>query len=122
MSDCLFCQIIAGDIPGEFVVERDEVVAFRDIHPAAPTHVLVVPRQHIPDARELDSAEPGTLEQIFQVANEVAEQEGIRDSGFRLIFNAGPDSGMLVPHLHLHVVGGRPLGSIVSGSSSHEAK
>jgi histidine triad (HIT) family protein len=122
MSDCLFCKIIAGDIPGDFVVRGDKAVAFRDINPAAPTHVLVVPTQHIPDARDLASAEPGTLDEMFQIANEVAAEEGIGESGFRLIFNAGPDSGMLVPHLHLHVVGGRPLGAIVSGSSSHEAK
>lgn len=121
MSDCLFCKIVAGELPSERVYEDDIVVAFRDIHPAAPTHVLVVPRSHIADARGLAAAAPGTLDAILAAANEVASNEGIADSGFRLVFNAGPDSGMLVPHLHLHVLGGRPLGAIASGTSSHEA-
>lgn len=121
MTDCLFCKIVAGDLPSERVFEDDAVVAFRDIHPAAPTHVLVVPRAHIPDASLLAAAPAGTLDAILAAANHVARSEGIVASGFRLVFNTGPDSGMLVPHLHLHVLGGQPLGRVAAGSTSHEA-
>lgn len=121
MSDCLFCKIIAGDLPSDRVYEDDAVVAFRDIHPVAPTHVLVVPRVHIPDASLLGTAPGGTLDAVYAAANHVARAEGIVASGFRLVFNVGPDSGMLVPHLHLHVLGGRALGGIVSASRSDGA-
>lgn len=110
MSDgCLFCRIVAGEVPGDRVVERADVLAFRDIAPAAPTHVLVVPKRHVADAREVDAEHGPLLAQMFDVANEVARLEGL-GNGYRLVFNVGEHAGQTVLHLHLHVLGGAPLG------------
>lgn len=114
MSDCLFCRIIAGELPSETVASSESVIAIRDINPAAPVHVLVMPRQHIATIGDVGDASPGLLDELFAVANEVAGKEGIADTGYRTVFNNGPDSGMLVPHLHLHVIGGGPLGPIAT--------
>jgi histidine triad (HIT) family protein len=109
-DDCLFCRIVAGEVPSDEVASSDVVYAFRDIDPAAPIHVLVVPRRHITDARELSPAHGDLLSELVATAHRVAEQEGIAERGFRLVFNVGDDALNSVPHLHLHVLGGRRMG------------
>jgi histidine triad (HIT) family protein len=108
-ADCLFCKVAAGEVHAEVVLESDTTVAFRDIEPQAPTHVLVIPREHHPNAVALAAAEPGVLVDLFAAAREVAEQEGL-DGGYRLVLNTGPDAHQTVPHAHLHVLGGRSMG------------
>jgi histidine triad (HIT) family protein len=109
MADCLFCSIVAGDIPSTEVLSTDLTYAFRDINPGAPSHVLVVPREHIIDAAALDSSHVATLSAVFATARQVAELEGLAERGYRLVFNVGEDSGNSVAHLHLHVLGGRRM-------------
>jgi histidine triad (HIT) family protein len=116
-DDCLFCKIVAGEIPSTAVLERDTVYAFRDIAPAAPTHVLIVPKRHISDVRELQAADGELLVDMYEAANEIAQSDSIDKSGYRLIFNVGPDAGQTIFHLHLHVVGGRPLGPMGPGAA-----
>jgi histidine triad (HIT) family protein len=111
MTDCLFCKIVAGELPSEIVHETPTTVAFKDVHPAAPLHVLVVPRRHIEDASVVTAEEGPLLADLVMAARAVADQAGLAtpDRGYRLIFNVGPDSMNSVPHLHLHVLGGQPL-------------
>jgi histidine triad (HIT) family protein len=111
MADCLFCQIVAGELPSEIVHETETTVAFKDIHPAAPLHVLVVPRRHIDDASVLTAEDGPVLADLVMAAKAVADVAGVGgpDRGYRLIFNVGPDAMNSVPHLHLHVLGGEPL-------------
>lgn len=111
--DCLFCRIIAGDAPSTEVMASDRTYAFRDIHPAAPTHVLVVPREHIADAGELGHRHADLVAEMISTAQAVARKEGIDRSGYRLVFNVGDHALNSVPHLHLHVLGGRQLGGMV---------
>ena len=108
-ADCLFCKIAAGEIPADIVHETDTMVAFRDIEPQAPTHVLVIPRSHRPDAAALAEAEPELVVDLVNAAAAVAGQDGLGD-GYRLVFNTGPAALQTVFHAHLHVLGGRPLG------------
>ena len=110
MADCLFCAIAAGVVPSTEVLSTDLVYAFRDLHPVAPTHVLVVPREHIVDAADITADHGRVLVEMFDVARRLARSEGLAERGFRLVLNVGPDSGNSVPHLHLHVIGGRRLG------------
>ncbi|MHB8245445.1 MAG: HIT domain-containing protein [Acidimicrobiales bacterium] len=107
-AHCLFCRVISGEVPSTEVLSTDEVFAFRDINPGAPTHVLVVPREHITDAGTLEPEHANTLSAVFQAAQAVAKAEGL-ERGYRLVFNVGEDSGNSVPHLHLHVLGGRVM-------------
>ena len=107
MDDCLFCRIVAGEIPSETVTENDSVVAFRDVNPQAPLHVLVVPRTHVADAGELADAEPATVAELVRVARQIATDAG-HDS-YRLVLNTGADAGQSVFHAHLHVLAGRGL-------------
>jgi histidine triad (HIT) family protein len=111
MTDCLFCNIIAGDVPAEVVHSTDTTVAFKDINPAAPLHVLVVPRRHIVDASVITAADGPVLADMVMAARAIADQAGLAtpERGYRLIFNIGPDAMNSVPHLHLHVLGGQPL-------------
>jgi histidine triad (HIT) family protein len=109
-EDCLFCRIVAGKIPSDVVVETEQTYAFRDINPGAPVHVLVVPRRHIRDAANLRPADGELLVEMVTTAQQVAGQEGIAETGYRLVFNVGRDSLNEIPHLHLHVLGGRRLG------------
>jgi len=111
VSGCLFCGIVAGEIPADVVYSDDHVVAFRDIAPQAPTHVLVVPRDHIDHAGRVEHDDAATIAAMVVAAQKVAELEGIAapERGYRLIFNVGADAQNSVPHLHLHVVGGRSL-------------
>jgi histidine triad (HIT) family protein len=115
MADCLFCRIIAGELPSDIVFENDRTLAFRDINPQAPTHVVVVPREHHRDAAELSAVNPGLLAETIAAGVAVAEQEGLNESGYRLLFNTGGHAGQTVFHAHLHVLGGEPLGGMVGG-------
>lgn len=111
----MFCKIVAGEIPNTPVLDRENVYAFRDIAPAAPVHVLVIPKRHIGDIRDLQAADGDLLIEMFQVANEIAASEGIAETGYRVIFNVGRDAGQTVFHLHMHLVGGKPLGAVGPG-------
>ncbi len=106
MSECLFCKIIAGQIKGEKVFEDELTFAFKDINPQAPVHFLVSPKRHINTIAEASGEE---MEHIFKAAQKLAEQFGTSDSGFRMVINQGHNAGQAVPHLHVHVLGGRPL-------------
>ncbi|REE99300.1 histidine triad nucleotide-binding protein [Thermomonospora umbrina] len=108
-SDCLFCKIVSGEIPAEVVRETDTTVAFRDINPQAPTHVLVIPREHHPTAAALASADAGLLAAVLGEAHRVAVDEGVADTGYRVVFNTGAQAGQTVFHVHAHVLGGRGL-------------
>jgi histidine triad (HIT) family protein len=110
MSDCLFCKIVAGEIPSKPVAQSESAYAFYDLAPQAPVHVLVVPRAHITSADEVEGAHGGVVDQLVLLAQEVAEIEGVRESGYRLVMNVGIDGRMSVAHLHLHVLGGRRMG------------
>jgi histidine triad (HIT) family protein len=109
MADCLFCKILAGDIPSTEVLSTETTYAFRDINPAMPTHVLVIPREHIEHAGEVKPEHGAVVADMLGTARQVAEAEGIAERGYRLVFNVGRDSGNTVPHLHLHVLGGRGM-------------
>ncbi|NED99893.1 histidine triad nucleotide-binding protein [Phytoactinopolyspora halotolerans] len=106
-DDCLFCKIVAGDIPATVVRESARTVAFRDISPQAPTHVLVIPKEHYRDAPELASADPAALAEVVSEGAAVAEAEGL--GAFRLVFNTGAEAGQSVFHTHAHVLGGRTM-------------
>jgi histidine triad (HIT) family protein len=108
MSACLFCRIVAGEIPAQLVAETPEAIAFRDIAPKAPVHILVIPRRHVDSLT--DAADAAELGAVAQLAARVAVQEGIAASGYRVVTNVGEDGGQSVGHLHFHVLGGRALG------------
>ncbi len=112
MTDCLFCKIAVGDIPSNKVYEDDEVLAFRDIAPKAPTHILIIPKKHIAALAEVTEEDACLLGKIQLLAKKLAEQEGIGESGYRLLTNSGPNSGQEVAHLHYHLIGGEKLGDI----------
>ncbi|MBX6372328.1 MAG: histidine triad nucleotide-binding protein [Acidothermus sp.] len=112
MSDCLFCRIVAGDVPATVVRESPRTLAFRDIAPQAPTHVLVVPKEHYDDLAALTAADLDLAAELVRDAHRVAVAEGIASSGYRVVVNTGPDAGQTVPHVHLHVLGGRALGRL----------
>ena len=108
MTDCLFCRIVAGEVPAQVVHEDDRTLAFRDVNPQAPTHVLVVPKAHHADVTALADADPALLADVLAAAVAVARSERL-DGGFRLVVNTGSDGGQTVGHLHVHVLGGRAL-------------
>ena len=108
-SDCLFCRIIAGELPSSQVYADDSVVAIRDIAPQAPTHILLLARKHIPSVRELSAADAGLLDSMFAAGAELARREGIASDGYRLVVNVGRNGGQTVDHLHVHLLGGRPM-------------
>lgn len=108
-ADCIFCRIIAGDIPGDFVYTDKEMVAFRDINPVASTHILVVPREHIESVPHLQPQHEGLVGRMVLRARAIAEEEGLASRGYRLVVNNGPEGGQVVPHLHMHLIGGRRL-------------
>ncbi len=109
VADCLFCRIVAGSIPADVVRESDRTVAFRDIDPQAPTHVLVVTRDHYPDAAALAAADPGLAAVLLAEATAVAVLEGAAATGYRIVLNTGREGGQTVEHVHAHVLGGRPM-------------
>jgi histidine triad (HIT) family protein len=110
MSDCIFCKIIAGQIPTTRLYEDDLAIAFADINPQAPTHILVIPRQHLVSLKEATAEDATLLGHLLVVAGKVAAQAGLSDNGFRTVINNGWDAGQTVFHLHVHVLGGRRLG------------
>jgi len=105
---CLFCKIVAGEIPSTKVYEDETVLAFRDIQPQAPTHILVIPKTHIPSVAGVNGENSGVVAHIFEVIPQIAETEGLAN-GYRVVSNCGPDAGQTVPHLHFHILGGQPL-------------
>lgn len=110
MADCLFCKIIEGEIPSDKLYEDDLVVAILDINPRAPVHFMVIPREHIADARRIAGEHGPLISRMFTVASKVAKDEGVAESGYRLAINVGDAAGMTVHHLHMHCIGGRQLG------------
>lgn len=108
-ADCLFCRIVAGEVPATIVHESETAIAFRDVAPAAPVHVLVIPREHHPNAVALAEARPEVAVELYRVAGEVARSEGL-EKGYRLVLNTGAEAHQTVFHAHLHVLGGRPMG------------
>ena len=109
MSECLFCKIVAGEIPATPVAESESALAIRDIEPQAPVHVIVIPKTHVTSADDVTSQHAGIVDELVLLAQSVAELEGVRESGYRLVMNVGPDAQMSVAHLHLHVLGGRKM-------------
>ncbi len=109
MADCVFCQIVAGKIPAQLLYQDDEVIAFPDINPAAPIHLLIVTKRHIPSLAHLSEDETPLVGHMIKIANQLAREEGIADSGYRLVINTGKDGGQVVPHLHMHLLGSRRL-------------
>jgi histidine triad (HIT) family protein len=107
--DCIFCQIVTGKVPSDIVYEDEEVVAFRDINPVAPTHLLIIPKKHIPSLAHLSETELPIIGHMVNTASQLAKREGISESGYRLVINCGREGGQLVPHLHMHLLGGRRL-------------
>lgn len=108
-ADCLFCKIVAGDVPATVVRETETTVAFRDINPQAPSHVLVIPRAHHPDAASLAAAAPDVAARVLAEAGEVAREDAVDGAGYRIVFNTGTGAGQTVFHAHAHVLGGRGL-------------
>lgn len=109
MSDCIFCKIAEKKIPSKIVHEDDKAVAFDDVNPQAPTHVLIIPRKHVASIAELNEADTGLLGHLMLTGSKVAKQKGIAEGGYRLVVNTGRNGGQTVFHLHLHVLGGRPM-------------
>jgi histidine triad (HIT) family protein len=108
-KDCIFCKIAAGEFNTQFVFENDELVAFRDIRPQAPVHILIIPRRHIERINQLTDSDVALVGNMVLAANQLAKNENISDSGYRLVFNCGRDSGQEVEHIHLHLFGGRKM-------------
>ena len=109
MENCIFCKIIAGELPSTKVYEDGTILAFRDIAPQAPTHILVVPKVHIEDTNGITAENSALIAHIFEIIPEIAKQEGLVN-GYRVATNCGPDSGQMVPHLHFHILGGKAMG------------
>jgi histidine triad (HIT) family protein len=110
MSDCIFCRIVAGELPSDEVASTERTYAFRDIKPALPVHVLVVPREHIVSADTVTAEHGDVLAEMMDTAQKVARQEELSERGYRLVFNVGEDAQNSVAHLHMHLIGGRPMG------------
>ncbi len=109
-TDCLFCKIVAGDIPAEIVYESESAIAFRDVNPQAPTHVLIIPRQHIATINDLDEGDEETVGHLYMAAKAIAAAEGLADDGYRVVMNCNEAAGQTVFHIHLHLMGGRTMG------------
>ena len=107
--DCIFCQIVAGKISPEVLYQDEEIIAFRDINPQAPIHLVIIPKRHIPSLVHLSEADLPLIGHMVKVANQLAKEEGVSDSGYRLVINCGEEGGQLVPHLHMHLLGGHKL-------------
>ena len=108
-EECVFCRIVSGELPADVVYQDDSFLAFRDIMPKAPTHILVIPKAHITSAAELVEGQEGLAGRLIIIASRLAEKEGITGKGYRLAINCGPEGGQVVPHLHLHLLGGRQM-------------
>ena len=108
-EECIFCGIVAGKVPGDVVHQDEDVLAFRDILPKAPTHLLIIPKAHITSVAELADEQQELAGHLIIIAKSLAEKEGIADKCYRLVINCGPEGGQVVPHLHLHLIGGRQM-------------
>jgi histidine triad (HIT) family protein len=109
MTDCLFCKIRDGEIPGDIVYEDDDILAFRDVNPQAPTHILIIPKKHIATINDLEDADIAVSGRMMLVAKQIAADEGIDQEGYRLVFNCNEGAGQAVFHIHMHVLGGRGM-------------
>ncbi|NPA27343.1 MAG: histidine triad nucleotide-binding protein [Chloroflexi bacterium] len=114
--ECIFCKIVAGELPSKKVYQDDKVTAFHDIHPIAPVHILIVPNQHIASVNQVEPEDADVLGHMFWVARQVAEQMGVAERGYRLIVNTGEHAGQVIFHIHMHLLGGRPLGRMLCQS------
>jgi len=110
LTDCLFCRIINKEIPSRLVYEDEKVLAFEDIKPQAPAHILIIPKKHLASLKEADENDQNLLGYLLLTARKIAQDKGLAESGFRLVINSGPDSGQEVNHLHVHLLGGRRFG------------
>ncbi len=108
--DCLFCKILSGDIPADIIFESETAIAFRDINPKAPTHVIIIPRQHVPTINDISQDDQAIVGSLFLAARAIAASEGIADDGYRVVMNCNAAAGQSVFHIHLHLLGGRTLG------------
>ena len=113
MEDCIFCKIVAGEIPSDIVYRNEEVIAFRDINPQAPVHVQIIPRKHIASVADISDDEYYLTGEMVKAANQLARDEGVAESGYRLTMNCGKQGGQLVPHLHMHLLGGRQMSNML---------
>ena len=109
-SNCLFCKVLAGDIPADIIYESETAIGFRDINPQAPTHVLIIPRKHIATINEIADEDQSIVGSLYSAAREIAASEGLTDEGYRAVMNCNEAAGQTVFHIHLHLLGGRPLG------------
>ncbi len=109
MTDCLFCKMVSGEIQPDVVYEDDDVLAFRDVNPQAPTHVLVIPKTHIATTNDLDEGSVAVVGKLYLAARQIAGDEGIAEPGYRMVMNCNPEAGQSVYHIHLHLLGGRPM-------------
>jgi histidine triad (HIT) family protein len=109
MADCLFCKVVAGQVPATLVFQNDHVVAFKDITPRAPTHVLIVPRRHIATLNELSPEDDALVGEMVRAAAAIAKDQGLSERGYRTVFNCNAEAGQTVFHIHLHLLGGRPM-------------
>jgi len=107
--NCIFCKIVSGEAPAQIVYSDEHVTAFRDIHPVAPTHILIIPNKHITSVNEVEPNDEQVMGHLFTIARKVAEDEGITENGYRLIVNTGKNAGQAIFHLHLHVIGGQHM-------------
>ena len=114
MSDCIFCKIINREIPSTIVFEDDKILAFKDINPVAPVHILVIPKKHITSLVELTDEDKELIGEIYLTINKIAQEQGINEKGFRVIVNCGEDGGQEVKHLHFHLIGGKRLGTKIA--------
>lgn len=112
MEDCIFCRIAKGEVKSKVIYQDEQVIAFPDINPKAPVHILVVPRKHIDCVSDLADNEEPLMGHLVNVANRLARENGISTSGYRLVINCGPEGGQIVPHLHVHLLGGRQMGKL----------
>ncbi len=119
MDNCLFCKIVEGSIPSSKVYEDERFLVFRDIQPAAPVHVLIIPKKHIGSMNEVAPEDFVLIGEMHRIAQDIAKQLGVAESGYRLINNCGPDSGQAVQHIHYHLLGGAKLGALAQSSDSH---
>lgn len=109
MEKCVFCDIVSGKIPGDIIYQDEDFLAFRDIHPMAPVHIVIIPKAHISSLAEVGEWQEGLIGRLILLAKKLAEKEGIAEKGYRLAINCGSEGGQVVPHLHLHLLGGRKL-------------
>lgn len=110
MADCIFCKIVAKEIPSQIVFEDDNILAFKDINPVAPVHILVIPKKHLASINEISELDKGVIGDIFIVLKELAASQGVAETGYRIVVNTGREGGQEVGHLHFHLIGGKALG------------